>query len=313
LPHADAEDRLRERLIGLGYREIVSIPLVDEAEDALFRLQSVTPARLANPLAADASVLRSTGLVSMAHALAWNLNRGQKDLRLFEIGRAYRLQNGTPEEMRVVTLGASGLARPQGVADSARNYSFADLKGDLDQIGELAGGFDWRDKSSGWQNGSRAGAFATHEEGKREAVLGHAGQLAARIADKFKLRQDVFLAEWSLEPFLIASVEARAARKYHAISRYPAVERDFSLILNDGTTFAALRETITALGIDEIVSIDAVDLFRGKHIPAGKYSLLVRVTFQSHATTLTEAQLKDFSSRIIAALEQKLGAALRST
>jgi phenylalanyl-tRNA synthetase beta chain len=56
-----------------------------------------------------------------------------------------------------------------------------------------------------------------------------------------------------------------------------------------------------------------VDLFRGKNVPAGKFSLLVRVTFQSHEATLTEPQLTDFSSRIIAALEQKLGATLRAS
>ena len=84
LPHAEAEDRLRERLIGLGYREIVTIPLVNEEEDARFRpagadAGDASPARVANPLAADASLLRSNGLVSMARALAWNLNRGQRE------------------------------------------------------------------------------------------------------------------------------------------------------------------------------------------------------------------------------------------
>jgi phenylalanyl-tRNA synthetase beta chain len=66
------------------------------------------------------------------------------------------------------------------------------------------------------------------------------------------------------------------------------------------------------LGIAEVISIEAIDLFRGKNIPTGKFSLLVRVTFQSQEATLTEAQLSDFSSRIISALEQKLGAALRT-
>ena len=73
-----------------------------------------------------------------------------------------------------------------------------------------------------------------------------------------------------------------------------------------------MREAIAALAIAEATSIEAVDLFRGKHIPPGKFSLLVRVTFQSHETTLTEAQLSDFSSRIVSALEQKLGATLRT-
>ena len=330
LPHAQAEDRLRERLIGLGYQEIVAIPLVNEAEDALFRPAGVTPARVANPLAEDAALLRSTGLVSMAHALAWNLNRGQHNLRLFEIGRAYWVQNGAPEETRIVTIGATGLAREQGVAESAREYEFADLKGDLDQIGELAGGFAWKADSVTWQNPVRGGelslasdkpgwAATVGSQGTRfridvpgGTVIGAGGQLANRIAAQFKLRQDVFLAEFALGPFDAFYQLAREALKYKPISRFPAVERDFSLILNDGITFAAVREVVSALGITEVISVEAVDLFRGKHIPQGKFSLLVRVTFQSQETTLTEAQLSDFSARIISALEQKLGATLRT-
>jgi phenylalanyl-tRNA synthetase beta chain len=330
LPHAEAEDRLRERLIGLGYREIVSIPLVNEEEDALFRPAGVVPARVANPLAEDASLLRSTGLVSMAHALAWNLNHGQRSLRLFEIGRAYSLRDGAPEEIRIVTIGATGLAREKGIEESPREYVFADLKGDLDQIGDLAGGFGWNGETLPWQHPARAGqisltadkklwATTVGYQGTRfriehdgGALFGAAGELASRVADKFKLRQDVFLAEFSLEPFYDGYQQARAARKYQPISRFPAVERDFSLTLNDGTSFAAVREAIMSLGIAEIISIEAIDLFRGKHVPQGKFSLLVRVTFQSQEATLTEAQLSDFSSRIISVLEQKLGAALRT-
>jgi len=90
LPHYEAETRLRERLIGLGYREIVTIPQVAEDRDALFRPAGVIPARLANPLSEEASLLRSSGSVSMAGAIEWNLNHGQRDVRLFEIGRHYR-------------------------------------------------------------------------------------------------------------------------------------------------------------------------------------------------------------------------------
>jgi phenylalanyl-tRNA synthetase beta chain len=84
-------------------------------------------------------------------------------------------------------------------------------------------------------------------------------------------------------------------------------------VLADGVTFAQVAETIRALGIPELQSIEAADLFRGGQIPAGKYSLMIRVTFQSTQATLTDAQLADFSSRIVAALEKKLGAALRAS
>ncbi|MDE3135545.1 MAG: phenylalanine--tRNA ligase subunit beta, partial [Acidobacteriota bacterium] len=96
------------------------------------------------------------------------------------------------------------------------------------------------------------------------------------------------------------------------IPRLPAVERDFSLILPEGTTFAQVREAVAAAGVAEVTSIDPVDLYRGGQVPAGKYSLLVRVRFESPEQTFTEAQLTDFSARVVASLEQKLGAALRA-
>jgi phenylalanyl-tRNA synthetase beta chain len=101
-------------------------------------------------------------------------------------------------------------------------------------------------------------------------------------------------------------------RRYEPLPRFPGVERDFSLFLADGVAFADVRRAIEALGIPEIASIEAADLFRGKNVPAGKYSLLVRVTFQSKEATFTDAQIHEFSSRIVAALEKNVGASLRA-
>jgi phenylalanyl-tRNA synthetase beta chain len=96
------------------------------------------------------------------------------------------------------------------------------------------------------------------------------------------------------------------------LPRFPAVDRDFSLLLADGPHFADVTIAIQSLNIAEIASIEATDLFRGKNVPAGKYSLLVRVTFQSREATLTDVQISDYSGKIIAALEKNLGAQLRA-
>jgi len=113
---------------------------------------------------------------------------------------------------------------------------------------------------------------------------------------------------------LLEAIDAAdAARRYQPLPRFPGVERDFSLLLAEGTTFAQVEGAIRALLIPELTRVEAVDLFRGKNVPAGKYSLLVRVTFQSQLATLTEAQLAEFSGRIVAALEKSLGAALRAS
>jgi phenylalanyl-tRNA synthetase beta chain len=311
LAHAEAEDLLRERLAGLGYQEILTIPLVEDARDALFRSEIDAPIHLANPLAEDASVMRTSGIANMVGALEWNLNRGQRNLRLFEIGRAYRWKDAEPEERAILTLGATGFAREKGVSETAREFSFADLKGDLDRLGELAGGFGWSGGGPAWLHPAR-GPMLGLRSGETENVAGFAGQLARGMAEQLKMRQDIFLAEISLKPFYAACSAARAALRYSPISRFPAVERDFSLVLADGTKFAQVAGTIRALGIAEIVNIEALDVFRGGQLSAGQFSLLVHVTFQSYEATLTETQLTGFSSRIAAALTESLGASLRT-
>ena len=310
LPHYEAETRLRERLMGFGYHEILTIPHVSEGRNDLFRPAGAIPAKLSNPLSEEANVLKSTGAVTMAAAIEWNLNHGQRNVRLFEIAPHYRFVNGKPVETRVLTLGATGAARLQGLYDPAREYNFGDLKGDLDAIGSLSGGFRWEDGGPDWLTAARRGAIYLGREGNQP--LGAAGQLAKRVADKLKFRQDVFLAEIALGPLYCMYYGVKNNRRYQALPRVPGVERDFSLFLSDGISFDQVRTTIESLGIPEITGIKASDLFRGKNVPTGKYSLLVRVTFQSREATFTEAQIKDFSDRIVAALEQSLGATLRA-
>ncbi len=334
LPHYEAEARLRERLIGLGYREILTIPHVAEDRDALFRPPDVQPARLANPLSEEASVLKSTGIVTMTAALEWNLNRGQRNVRLFEIGRHYRLYGTASVETPILTIGATGEAREKGLYDTPRDYSFADLKGDLDALGALAGGFTWNEGGPAWLHPARRGQpaltviptlpaqageerdplFASQRDPLASASsIGVAGELTRRVAERLKLRQEVFLAELHLPPLYAAIRDAEESRKYEPVPRFPAVERDFSLLLADGTHFADIVAAIRSLNISEIASIEAIDLYRGKNVPAGQYSLLIRVTFQSRESTLAEAQLTDFSARIVATLEKQLSARLRTS
>jgi phenylalanyl-tRNA synthetase beta chain len=312
LPHAEAQDRLRERIVALGYQEIVEIPIVDTQRNELFRPENLVPAVIGNPLAEDASVMRSTGTVSMLRAIEWNLNHGQRNLRLFEIGKTYQLRDGEPVETQVLTLGATGMAQEKTICEAAREFGFADLKGDLDRIGELAAGFAWQSGGPPLLTGSRAAQISLASKSPAAANFGVAGQLARRIADIYKFRQDVFVAELKLEP-LVSGVEAAdAARRFKPLPRFPAVERDFSLVLADGVSFLQVEQTIQSLGIAALESIEAADLFRGGQVPAGKVSLMIRVKFQSVEATFTDAQLNDYSARIVAALQEKLGATLRA-
>ena len=308
LPHANETDRLRERVIGLGYQEIVEIPIVDAERDAVFRAEGIAPATIGNPLAENASMMRSSGIVSMINAVEWNLNHGQRNLRLFEVGKTYELREGKPFETPVITLGATGLAREKTIHETAREFAFADLKGDIELIAEMGGGACWKKTNRAWLASGRAAEISFEGGGS----IGVMGQLAKRVADQLKLRQDIFVAELRLEPLLQAMEAARARLKYKTIPRFPAVERDFSLVLGDGVAFADVEQAIRSLAIPEVERVEAADLFRGGQIAAGKFSLMIRVTFQSANATLTDAQINEYSARIVGTLEKELRAALRA-
>ena len=156
----------------------------------------------------------------MVSTLEWNLNHGQRDLRLFEIGKAYELRNDDPVESLVLTVGATGLAQKKTIHQAAREFSFADLKGDLDRIGELAGGFVWQAGGPGWLAGARAAKISLAQGQGHGGAIGFAGLLARRIADEFKLRQDTYVAELRFEPLLEAVDRAHSAVRFKPLPRF---------------------------------------------------------------------------------------------
>jgi phenylalanyl-tRNA synthetase beta chain len=135
------------------------------------------------------------------------------------------------------------------------------------------------------------------------------GQIHPEIAAGRKLKQDIFVAELYLDRLF--KRELRAVR-YGALPRYPAVERDFSFIFDDSVEFARIKKTVAGLGLSELRSFIPVEVFRGGSIPAGKYSLLLRATFQSKERTLREDEVARWSGEIVKALES-LGGTMRAS
>jgi phenylalanyl-tRNA synthetase beta chain len=291
-------------LVGLGYREIIPFSMLDPEENARFTERP--PVALANPLSQDASALRSTSAPSMVRALRWNLDRDQGDLRLFEVGKTYTLSSqGQPAERRVLALGLSGSRRPPSVHDQGRPLDFFDLKGDLNALLEA---FDipelrFEPSACGPYEPDLGGRFVSGTN-----TLAVCGQLRGDISREYKLRQRVYLAEVDFERLLQSALRQRT---YHAYWKFPAVERDFSLVVPDAVSYQRIEEALRGLALAEIQGFRPVDLFRGGAIAAGHYSLLLRVTFQCQTHTLASEEIGEASRRVVAALEP-LGIRLRS-
>jgi phenylalanyl-tRNA synthetase beta chain len=134
------------------------------------------------------------------------------------------------------------------------------------------------------------------------------GQIHPEIAAARKVRHDVFVAELYLDRLYKRGL--RAVR-YQPLPRYPAVERDFSFVFDEGVLFEKIQQALEGLRLSELRSFTPVEIFRGGKLPAGKYSILLRAKFQSHERTLREEEVAQWSAQIIKTLGA-LGGTLRA-
>ncbi len=305
----EIELKLSETLVGLGYRQIIPSPMIDPDENA--RFTDRLPVVLANPLSQEASAMRSSAVPSMIHALKWNLDRYRNDLKLAEMGRTYtRLPEGLPEEKQVLTLGLTGRNQVSGAHNDPQAIDFFDLKGDVEVLLKAFNlpGLAFEPSGDCYHEPGLGGRFFA---GPTTVAL--LGKLRESLAGTYKLRQELWLAEVDLDFLLKASLRHPS---FQRISKFPPVERDFSLVVPETAPYHSLEAAVLGLKIEETQSVIPVDRRRSDElppgaIPAGHASLLLRVTFQSLTHTLSSEEIEAASQRILEALEP-LGVRLRA-
>ncbi len=302
-PHERKDAKIRARLLALGYDEALSLSFISRQDATPF--SSAQAVEIANPISDEAAVMRTSMLPGMLDMLAWNLNRGVTDVRLFEAGNIYQKVGERAEERRRIALGAAGAAVPASVHWTARAYSFFDMKGDIESLLAI---FEHRalyfdaNTAEHLHPGRSARAVMDGE------TVAHFGQIHPDVATARKLRQDVYVAEIFLDRVYQPAPREPA---YRPIPRFPAVERDFSFAFDDGVTFADVHDAVERLRIPEMRAFLPVEIFRGGAIPARKYSILLRATFQSAERTLRDDEVAVSAQVIVKALEA-LGGTLRA-
>jgi phenylalanyl-tRNA synthetase beta chain len=288
-------------LTGLGYREIIPSSMVDPEENELFTDR--TPVALANPLSQDASAMRSSALPSMVRALGFNLDRGRSGLCFFELGKTYQAMGAEhPKERRVLVLGLANPRRAASVHEESRELDFFDVKGDVERLLEIFDlpGLRFGPSSCQAYEPGASGQFLTDS-----ATYAVFGQLRSEIQRRYKLRTVVWIAEIDFEQLAEAPLRQPAFRPY---SKFPAVERDFSLVVPENLPYRRLEEAIEGLAIAELLNLEPLERKTAAELPAGvvpegHVSLLLRVTFQSMERTLTREEVDDAVGRIVQALE----------
>ncbi len=274
------------------------------------------PVPMENPLSEEASLLRPSLVPGMVTMLAHNLNRDVREVRLFEQGQIFTgtiPADGTfisdVHEAQQLSLGLT-TATPQPTAplQIAADAPFFELKGAIESllsIFTLPGGssaLTFTSEAPAWlQPGRSATALLNNQP------IAHFGELVHTQRDTRKLRQPLYLAQIDLAALYELPLKKITA---HDLSRYQAVERDFSFVFADTVQWQAVASAIHALAIPELQSLKPIEVWRDAKKYPGVYSLLLRTVFQSNDRTLRDEELTDFWTRIIAALTA-LGGTIR--
>ncbi len=301
-PSKRGEAAIRTTLRALGYTEAISSTFVSAAEATRFGVAAAGAVAIGNPLSEEAGMLRPSLVPGMVGMIGRNLARGVEDVRLFELGTFFIGSGAAVEEKPGLALGLTGAAPASALARAEDALVYA-LKGVLEQLlarfaGEVSfAAGDANAPLPAWiAPGRGAHALLGGEP------VGVFGELSAEEMTARKLRQGCAFAALDAAQLLRLPLRQPALRE---LSRYQAVQRDFSFLFPDGLSWGALQTSVLALAIPELQHLEPVEIFRdpkGKAVAIGSYSLLMRVTFQSVDRTLTEEELTHWSNRIIAAL-----------
>lgn len=315
-PLAQKEAAVRARLLALGYSEAISSSFASRPEGATFAARRGS-VELENPLSEEAGILRPSLLPGMLAMIAYNLNRDVREVRLFEKGTVFTGSTAVVKEHQGLALGLTGTPLGTGL-HSARDAGIFELKGALESVVSLfaasadnlsssaASAVTFSKETPDWIERGR-GAVA-RLNGREIAWF---GELARAEREARKLRQPVYVAEIDIESLYSLPLRRITTRE---ISRYQAVERDFSFTFADSVHWEAIRQAVLALGITELTRLAPVEIFRDTKaatLPTGHYALLLRCLFQSHERTLREDELARWSGQVMDALT-RLGGTLRA-
>jgi len=295
---------IKQVLVERGYREAITYSFVDAGlQDRL------TPGAghlaLANPLTDKMGVMRNTIWTGLLQAAMANLNRQHGRVRLFEVGKIFRINGRRSREVAVIGGVAAGPVHPLQWGVETRPADFFDVKSDVEALLSLSGrpeAFEFRRDEGGALHPGQAAVV--HLDG---APVGRLGRLHPGLQAELDLDRPVFLFEVALE-----SVRKRRLPAYRGVSRFPAIRRDLSLAVDGSQPVAELLETVRETAGGMLAGLDVFDLYtppaetsRGKYVGIG-------LTLQESSRTLKDQEVEALIKKILDVLGQRFGAKLRT-
>ena len=300
------KDNVSEYLEAKGFSEIYTYGFISEKdlikcnidkEDNLFK-QTV---KIKNPLSEDYTIMKTTPIPTLLQVLQSNNNYKNKNVKVFELAKTYKnvsekIEKGElPEENTVLTIGMYG-----------EKEDFYTLKGVVENVLEVAGvkKYDlFKDEENKLYHPGRCASLKVGND-----IFASLGELHPLVAENYNLNDRVLIAEINIDKIV---KYARFNKKYVEIPKYPAVERDIAMVVDEAVEVGQIERIITKKAKKMLEEINLFDVYRNEKLGENKKSVAYSLKFRLSDRTLTDEEVNSTMQEIITALEKELNAELR--
>ena len=318
-PLRDLRERARDLLAAAGMREVITYSLTtQEALEKVMAKEDLAiypPYRMLNPISSEHEYLRPTLRASLLQTLASNQRFDEGEIAIFETARVYGRPDGRParagaqpgeeklpDEQEHVIAVISGRRLDRWGRPGPERIDFFDAKAYAEDL--FAGLGLTAEYEAAPEVGMTPGRTATLlVDGNNVGVI---GQVHPEVAASFEVEQDAYLFEVRLDALLPL---VTGTRKAAAVSRFPSVEQDIALIVDQDLPAGRLQQAIQGSALVRAARI--FDVYTGDQVPPGKKSVAFAVTYQSDDHTLTDEEVAKAQRKIIERLRREFGAELR--
>lgn len=291
-------------LVSNGFFEIWTNSLTNQSYQQKYNLSFPgETVEILNKLSEEQGILRQTMLFTGLEVCAYNINRKQKDLKLYEFGKIYTRKDGKYLETEKLALYITGNVETENWRHKVQSAGYYDLAQQINSIFQKTGLQEVKQQVQADQLFDYASRLMVGDE-----EIGKAGKVKSALLKDFGMKQEIFFAE--LDTSLLFKF-ANPKLVIQEVAKFPEVKRDLSLVLDAPVIFDEVRNLILNTEKRLIKNIGVFDVYEGENIPKGKKAYALSFTLQDETKTLTDDEIEKTMQRLIAAFEQKLGAVIR--
>ena len=297
------QEKVATMLTGTGFFEIFTNSITNSAYFDETVLS--TAVKMINNLSAELDILRPSLIPTGLEVIAYNINRKNSNLFLFEFGKIYsREAEGKYHESKHLCVYATGEAKETAWNQKAEKVDYFFLKSICEKFLAITGANDVQFEHLVNEDFEVCANIKI-----KNKIVGILGMISEKKNKQFGIKQPVFVADiyWDL---VLESLESNAFA-YTEISKFPSVQRDLALVLNKKVTYAQVQQAAENLKLAQLQSTRLFDIFESDKLGTDKKSMAISFSFGDHQKTLTDVEIDEMMNKLIAIYEKQLGAEIR--